>query len=160
LGIDVVTFATPPGRGAKMWPHLAEKGLWSTKSVRDKLVAAGLGPTRQRLDVGRLIFQSGDRHFTAETIYGEARNLAYPPSVATIYNTLEQFVRCGLLREIAIYDSTLWYDTTIGPHHHFYNQDTKELSDIPGQCAVKLDAAAPEGTRIDAIDIIVRLRST
>ena len=116
-------------------------------------------PTRQRLDIGRLIFQSGDRHFTAETIYNEARGLAYPPSRATIYNTLEQFVQCGLLREIAIYDSTLWYDTTTGPHYHFYNQDTKELSDIPGHCAVELDATPPNGTRIDAIDIIVRLRS-
>lgn len=44
--------------------------------VRNKLVAVGLRPTRQRLGVGHLIFQPGDRHFTAETIYSEARSLA------------------------------------------------------------------------------------
>jgi len=143
-----------------MRPRIAEKAASDTRFIRGKLVAAGVRPTRQRLDVGRLIFQSGDRHFTAETIYHEALNIPYPPSLATIYNTLEEFVRCGLLREIAVYDSKLWYDTTTGPHFHFYNEDTKELSDIPGHCPTDLGIAAPKGTRIDAIDVIVRLKSS
>ncbi len=142
-----------------MRPKMAPKADPATKLVRDKLVAAGVRPTRQRLDLGRLLLQSGDRHFTAEMIYDEARAMRYPPSLGTIYNTLNEFARCGLLREIAIYDAKLWYDTKTGPHFHFYREDTEELSDIPGELLPKLEIPAPEGTRIEAIDIIVRLTS-
>ncbi len=127
--------------------------------MRDKLVAVGVRPTRQRLELGRLIFASGDRHFTAEMIYDEARAMRFPPSLGTVYNTLNEFARCGLLREIAIYDAKLWYDTKVGPHFHFYHEDTEELSDIPEAHLPQLDIPAPEGTRIAAVDIIIRLKS-
>jgi len=142
-----------------MQPGKSQSSYTCIGHIRAKLVAAGLRPTRQRMDLGRLIFQNGDRHFTAENIYSEARALQYAPSLATIYNTLEQFSKSGLLREIAVYDSKVWYDTTIGPHFHFYNEDTKELSDIPDDQQPKFNITAPSGTRIDAVDIIVRLKS-
>jgi Fur family iron response transcriptional regulator len=129
------------------------------KAMREKLVAAGVRPTRQRLELGLLIFAPGDRHFTAETIYNEARAMRYPPSLGTIYNTLNEFARCGLLREIAIYDAKLWYDTKIGPHYHFYWEDSEELWDIPEELLPRFDIPAPEGARVEAIDVIVRLKS-
>ena len=96
-----------------------------------KLASAGVRPTRQRLDLARAIFGAGNRHFTAEMIYHETRSIPFAPTLGTIYNTLNEFSRCGLLREIAIYDAKLWYDTKTGPHYHFYREDTEELSDIP-----------------------------
>jgi len=128
--------------------------------IRGKLIAAGVRPTRQRLELGRLIFEPGDRHFTAETLYNEARGMRFPPSLGTVYNTLNEFARAGLLREIAIYDAKLWYDTKIGPHFHFYWEDTDELRDIPEELLPRLDIPAPEGARVEAIDVIVRLKST
>ena len=126
--------------------------------IRLKLEAAGVRPTRQRLDLWRAIFGAGDRHFTAEMIYQETRSIRFAPTLGTIYNTLNEFSRCGLLREIAIYDAKLWYDTKIGPHFHFYWEDTEELSDIPDEWLPILDIPAPEGTRVAAIDVIVRLK--
>ena len=96
-----------------------------------KLASAGVRPTRQRLDLARAIFGAGNRHFTAEMIHHETRSIRFAPTLGTIYNTLNEFARCGLLREIAIYDAKLWYDTKTGPHYHFYREDTEELSDIP-----------------------------
>ena len=96
-----------------------------------KLASAGVRPTRQRLDLARAIFGAGNRHFTAEMLYHETRSIRFAPTLGTIYNTLNEFARCGLLREIAIYDAKLWYDTKTGPHYHFYREDTEELSDIP-----------------------------
>ena len=116
-------------------------------------------PTRQRVDLGRTIFGAGDRHFTAEMIYQETRSIRFAPTLGTIYNTLNEFARCGLLREIAIYDAKLWYDTKTGPHFHFYSEDTEELSDILDEWLPRIDIPAPEGTRITAIDIIVRLKT-
>ena len=126
--------------------------------IRRKLMAAGVRPTRQRVDLGCAIFGSGDRHFTAEMIFHETRSIRFAPTLGTIYNTLNEFARCGLLREIAIYDSKLWYDTKTGPHYHFYREDTEELSDIPDDLLPEFEIPAPEGTRIAAIDVIVRLK--
>ncbi len=127
--------------------------------IRRKLEAAGVRPTRQRVDLGRVIFGGGDWHFTAEMIYQETRAIRFAPTLGTIYNTLNEFARCGLLREIAIYDAKLWYDTKTGPHFHFYREDSEELSDIPEEWSPKIDIPAPEGTRIAAIDVIVRLKN-
>jgi Fur family iron response transcriptional regulator len=126
--------------------------------IRRRLEAAGVRPTRQRVDLGRTIFGAGDRHFTAEMIYEETRAIRFAPTRGTIYNTLNEFARCGLLREIALYDAKLWYDTKTGPHFHFYSEDTEELSDILDEWLPRIDIPAPEGTRITAIDIIVRLK--
>ena len=128
-------------------------------SVRDRLLAADLRPTRQRMDLGALLFEKGDRHFTAEMLYEEARELRYPPSLATIYNTLHQFAERGLLREIAVYGAKVWYDTKTGPHFHFYREDREELFDIPEELIPILNIPAPEGTMIESIDVVVRLKS-
>jgi len=40
--------------------------------IEAKLRESGLRPTRQRLDLARLLFREGDRHVTAETLHGEA----------------------------------------------------------------------------------------
>ena len=102
----------PPLRNVNTPPDMGP--LWV------KLASAGVRPTRQRLELADILFSAGDRHFTAEMIHGEARALRYPPSLGTIYNTLNQFVQNGLLREIALYDSKIWYDTNTGPHCHYY----------------------------------------
>jgi Fur family transcriptional regulator, iron response regulator len=125
-----------------------------------KLGAAGVRPTRQRLDLARAIFGAGSRHFTAEMLYHETRSIQFAPTLGTIYNTLNEFSRCGLLREIAIYDAKLWYDTTTGPHYHFYHEDTEELSDIPEEFVPEFHIPAPQGASIAAIDVIVRLKKS
>ncbi len=137
-----------------------ERELWwglGGDPVRERLKQAGLRPTMQRLDLARLIFGRGNWHFTAETLFGRTRTLRSPPSLATIYNTLAQFAKSGLLREIALYDAKLWYCTKTGPHYHFYLEDTNELFDIPEHLEPVLNIPAPAGTRVKAIDVIVRL---
>ncbi len=124
-----------------------------------KLASAGVRPTRQRLELAEILFGKGERHFTAEMIYAEARSLRYPPSLGTVYNTLNQFVQSGLLREIAFYNSKLWYDTNTGPHSHYYWEDTDELSDIPSEHIPSLTVPAPPGAKVTAVDVIVRVRS-
>jgi Fur family iron response transcriptional regulator len=124
-----------------------------------KLAAAGVRPTRQRLELSEILFGKGERHFTAEMIHAEARELRYPPSLGTVYNTLNQFVQSGLLREIALYDSKLWYDTNTGPHSHYYWEDTDQLSDIPVEHVPNFTVPAPAGGRVTAIDVIVRVKA-
>ncbi|HMN70379.1 MAG TPA: transcriptional repressor [Rhodoblastus sp.] len=119
---------------------------------------AGLKPTRQRLQIARLLFCGGGRHVTAETLFDETRAERYPPSQATIYNALRDFVRCGLLREVALYGSRLWYDTTTGSHYHYYVEESDRLFDMPAHAEPALAIAPPAGMQVIGVDVVVRLK--
>lgn len=126
--------------------------------VADLLRKAGLRPTRQRLALGYLLFGKGDRHVTAEMLHAEAVVSGQRVSLATVYNTLHQFRRAGLLRELAIDGAKTYFDTNTSNHNHFYLEREGHLMDIPGG-AIRVDGLPepPEGTRISHIDVVVRL---
>jgi Ferric uptake regulator family len=80
-------------------------------------------------------------------------------SLATIYNTLNQFTTAGLLREIALQGSRTWYDTNTGPHYHFLIENRDDLLDIPAEAVGVLGLPEPpEGLEIVGADLIVRVR--
>ena len=119
---------------------------------------AGLRPTRQRLVLGGLLFASGDRHVTAELLHEEAVSKGERVSLATVYNTLHQFKRAGLLREIAIDGSKAYFDTNTSNHNHFLIEAEGRLMDIPGASITVHDMPEPpEGFRISHVDVVVRL---
>ncbi len=128
------------------------------KHVLDLLQDAGLRPTRQRLALGRLLFENGDRHVTAEQLHAEARHARISVSLATIYNTLHQFTAAGLLREVVVDAGRSYFDTNIREHHHFFNEETGRLFDIEGaKLSVSDLPAAPAGMQISRVDVIVRV---
>jgi len=126
--------------------------------VAELLRKAGLRPTRQRMALGQLLFGQGDRHVTAELLHAEAVRSGERVSLATVYNTLHQYRRAGLLRELAIDGAKTYFDTNVSNHNHFFLEREGELMDIPGD-AIKVDGLPqpPEGTRISHIDVVVRL---
>ena len=130
-------------------------------ALRAKLKDAGLRPTRQRMALGLLLFAKGDRHLTAEKLYEEAQELRVPVSLATVYNGLHVFTEAGLLREVAVDGTKVYYDTNVTDHHHFLLEESNMLIDIP---AVSIDRSVvpelPAGMEIAAIDVVVRLRPT
>lgn len=124
-----------------------------------RLKEAGLRPTRQRLALGRLLFEGMNRHVTAEQLHAEAAAKGVRVSLATVYNTLNQFTDAGLMREVVVEPGRSYFDTNIDDHHHFFYEDSGALADIPGD-AVTL-ARMPEppaGARVSRIDVVVRLR--
>jgi Fur family iron response transcriptional regulator len=130
-------------------------------AITERLRSAGLRPTRQRLALGQLLFGAGDRHVTAETLHAEALAAGEQVSLATVYNTLHQFKRAGLLRELAIDGSRAYFDTNISNHNHFFVEDEGELMDISGD-GIRVDGLPkpPEGMKISHIDVVVRLVKT
>ena len=128
--------------------------------VEAKLREAGLRPTRQRMDLARLLFREGDRHVTAEMLHSEAIASNISVSLATVYNTLKQFTECGLLREVAIEGAKAYFDTKISDHQHFYFEKDGRLIDLePGREVMVLARELPEGTRIARIDVLIRLET-
>jgi Fur family transcriptional regulator, iron response regulator len=130
-----------------------------TKAL-DGLKSAGLRPTRQRLGLGRLLFEGGHRHVTAEQLHAEAAAAGLRVSLATVYNTLNQFTTAGLLREVVVEAGRSYFDTNTADHHHFFFEGSGELQDIPGEQVRVADIpAAPAGTEVSRVDVIVRVRS-
>jgi Fur family transcriptional regulator, iron response regulator len=126
--------------------------------IRTRLHAANLRPTRQRVSLAGLLFVAGDRHATAEHLYKEAKALCMPLSLATVYNTLNQFAAAGLVREVALYGSKVWYDTKTGPHCHYFDENRQTLFDAPEDLTKDIRVKAPPGKKIVGIDIIIRLQ--
>jgi Fur family transcriptional regulator, iron response regulator len=126
--------------------------------IVQRLRAAGLRPTSQRLYLARLLFEQGDRHVTAEQLHSEAQASRIAVSLATVYNTLHQFTTAGLLRELVIESGRSYFDTNITNHHHFFFEENGALVDIPGESlALATMPVPPEGARISRVDVIVRV---
>ena len=127
--------------------------------LRDLLQQAGLRATRQRLGLAELIFGHGERHLTAEGLYAEATEAGLRLSQTTVYNTLHQFTEGGLLREILADPRRIYFDTNVDPHHHFLDEETGYMEDIPADCiAVSALTTPPPGKTIEGVDVIVRVR--
>jgi Fur family iron response transcriptional regulator len=126
-----------------------------------RLKEAGLRPTRQRVQLLRILEAGGHRHLPAVQLIGEAAAAGLHVSLATIYNTLNQFTKSGLLREVVVEPGRSYFDTNTGDHHHFYFESEGRLQDIPAeQIALAALPPAPAGTAITRVDVIVRILST
>lgn len=125
-----------------------------------RLRDADLRPTRQRLALAKLLFERGeDRHVTAEALHDEAASADVRVSLATVYNTLHQFTKVGLLREVVVDSGKTYFDTNTSDHHHFYIEDDGTLRDFEaGGMEISGLPKPPEGTEIERVDVIVRVR--
>jgi Fur family iron response transcriptional regulator len=134
----------------------------TSQHIVDRLKHAGLRPTRQRLMLGTLLWCGMDRHVTAEQLHSEARMANMQVSMATVYNTLHQFVDAGLLKEVVVDGGRSYFDTNITPHHHFLYELTGELEDIPAERIILPEIPVPEGfspSQVSSVDVIIRLRA-
>lgn len=86
-------------------------------------------PTRQRIEIAAFLFQR-EQHLSAENILAEVNSSSHRVSRATVYNTMGLFTSKGLVREVLIDRDRVFYDSNNAQHHHIYNVDTGELSDI------------------------------
>jgi Fur family iron response transcriptional regulator len=131
----------------------------SSPDAEAMLQQVGLRPTRQRVALARLMFGNGDCHFTAEMLQGEAAQANVQVSLATIYNTLNHFVKLGVLRAIGVDGSKTFFDTKTGDHHHFFLEEETEVRDIPtSQIRIGTSSSLPDGYEISRVDVVIRLR--
>lgn len=123
-----------------------------------RLREVGLRPTRQRVVLAELLFARGDRHVTAEMLYGEAIAANVQLSMATVYNTLNQFTQAGLLRRIGPDGSKSFFDTNTSVHPHFYLVGEDVLIDIPEPLSLERMPDVLPGHELSRLDIIIHIR--
>ena len=124
-----------------------------------RLQAYDILPTQQRVQIAQVLL-THDQHLSADPVLELVNATGSRVSKATVYNTLGLFAHEGILQEVNVDPSRVLYDTNHSPHHHFYNIDTGELSDIdPREIPVDQLPEAPKGTAVDGVEVIIRLRN-
>ncbi len=139
-----------------------DDAIMTTEAARatDWLARGGLRPTRQRLALARLLVGDGqDRHVTAESLFALTGGVGEKVSLATVYNTLRAFCEAGLVNEVVVDGARSYFDTRVENHPHFYWEDTHALTDAPAdEVTIAALPAAPLGTEIARVDVVIRLR--
>ena len=131
------------------------------KMYVQKLRSSNLRPTKQRLKICKFLFDREKTfHFTVETLNKKInKNAATKISLATIYNTVEAFTSAGYLKEILTSKNKSYYDTNIKSHHHFYDEGSKELTDIhSNQIKLSKVPVPPKGKKIKNLEVIIRIQ--
>lgn len=126
-------------------------------AIVDRLHDYGINPTHQRIEIAYTLF-SRQEHLSADQILAAVNTRHSETSKATVYNTLNLFVKKGLIREVIVDPNKVFYDPNIHIHHHFYNVESGQLMDI-GSDTLELIGlpALPEGMAIESIDVVVRV---
>ena len=131
------------------------------KEIINKLRSSNLRPTKQRILIAKNLFDRNKTfHFTVETLNKEINKKGTEKvSLATIYNTVEAFTKAGHIKEILTSKSKSYFDTNIKSHHHFYDEDSKELTDVDYN-AVKLSKVPvpPKGKKIKNLEVVIRVQ--
>ena len=131
----------------------------SPEKAAEKLRAASLRPTRQRIAIAERLLDGRARHVSAEQLRDELVDYGQPMALATIYNCLHQFEKAGLVRPVHHAGDAVLYDTNLGDHHHFVDVETGELIDIdPGEITLPELPDLPDGFEAETIELTVRLR--
>jgi Fur family transcriptional regulator, iron response regulator len=130
-------------------------------AVKSELRRVGLRPTRQRVMLGWMLFGQGNRHVSAEDLFAEATRSRAHLSLATVYNTLNQFTEAGLLRQVQAGPGKAYYDTNTTDHQHFAVEGEGTVFDIDTDpLALKQMPKVPDGFEVAGVDIVIRLKRT
>jgi len=136
-----------------------ERQPLSQQQVIDLLTRHGVQPTLQRLEIAQALF-AREQHLSADEVLKLVNQESNRVSKATVYNTLGLFAAKGLIREVIVDPNRVFYDPNTCDHHHFYNVDTGELTDIDAdQLALMNLPVLPAGTVADGVDVIIRIRN-
>jgi len=136
-----------------------EHKTYTRESLPALLRQHGISPTHQRIEIAHAIL-SRCEHVSADRILALTNDRAVETSKATVYNTLKLFVEHKLIREVIADPGKVFYDPNTVPHHHFYDVDTGELTDIDAR-AIEVTGLPPlpRGATAAGVDVIVRIRS-
>jgi Fur family iron response transcriptional regulator len=139
--------------------NLTDKHMTQTPDVAGLLRDHGIQPTQQRLMIARVLFFRR-QHYSADQVMTFVNDGRDRVSKATVYNTLGLFARNGLVREVIVDPTRVFYDPNTSEHHHFYNIDTGALIDVDSSKLRITDLPhLPEGTVAAGVDVIIRIRN-
>ncbi len=133
---------------------------YNRDNMAELLRAHDINPTHQRIEIAYALF-SRQEHLSADQVMTIVNDRHAETSKATVYNTLNLFLEKGLIREVIVDPSKVFYDPNTGPHHHLYEVDSGRLTDIMMD-DIRIEGLPdlPAGMETVGIDLIVRVKHT
>ena len=126
----------------------------------NKLRSSGLRPTKLRIKISKLLFDRKNTfHFTINHLNNILKHKYVEKiSLATVYNTVHAFKKKGYLKEISINSDKSYYDTNVTNHHHFFDENKKELIDLDDKDVGKINIKKVlPGKKINSIEVLVKI---
>lgn len=117
----------------------------------------GLQPTPQRLAVARYVLGTTS-HPTAEEVLEHARRECPTLSRATVYNTLTRLTEKGLVKTQTVKEGVIVFDARMERHHHFIDEETGEIHDVPWDALVVSGKEKLRGFQIKEYQVVMRGR--
>jgi Fur family transcriptional regulator, iron response regulator len=126
-------------------------------AVVDVLEQVGIQPSAQRVAVADYVLATED-HPSAEQVWARVRERFPMLSRATVYNTLNLFVERGLLRELVLAEGRVVFDPKLSPHHHFIDDETQNIVDVPWDALKVENVDALRGFDVREYQVVLRGR--
>jgi len=116
--------------------------------------------TKQRISLVSNIFKFGNRHINADSLHNEMTDNGVKVSLATVYNTLHDLTKVGLLRHVKVNSNQNYFDTNIDAHHHFYDESNNSLIDISKEkINIKDIPLPPKNKKISEVEVIISIKN-
>ena len=127
--------------------------------IASVLHAAAITVTPQRVEIAAIVLERY-QHLSADQVVTRLNAADASVSKATVYNTLGLFAERGLVREVRLDATRVFYDSNTTPHFHFYNVDDGVLTDfVSDDMLFGRLPAPPDGTSTDSVDVVIRVRN-
>ena len=130
------------------------------KDINQKLRSSGLRPTKQRIQLSKILFGSEKTfHFTVLDLKKMVeQKFQKKMSLATIYNTVHAFQKKGYIKKIPLDVNKSHYDTNMKDHHHFFDEDSQTLEDInENKIMIGTIPNFPVNKKTKSIEVLIRL---
>jgi Fe2+ or Zn2+ uptake regulation protein len=119
----------------------------------------GIRPSAQRLAIAEYVLRTAE-HPSADEVWARVRDRSPTPMIsrATVYNTLHLLADKGLLRELALAEGRVVYDPKVDAHHHFIDDATGAIVDVPWDALQVSKLAALRGFEVREYQVVMRGR--
>ena len=120
-----------------------------------RLEERGIRATAQRLAIAEFVLHT-DEHPSADEVWDAVRASFPMVSRATVYNTLNLFVDHGLLQALVVTEGRVVFDPNMRKHHHFIDEETGEILDLPWEALKVGRIDRLEGFDVRDYQVLVR----
>ena len=114
-------------------------------------------PSAQRLAVASYVLFTDD-HPSADEVWAKVKKHFPMISRATVYNTLNLFVAKRLLRALVLAEGKVVFDPKLVDHHHFIDDRTGAIYDIPWDALEVRKIESLRGFRVGEYQVVMRGR--
>lgn len=119
----------------------------------------GINASAQRVAVAQYVLHT-DEHPSADEVWTRVKKRFPLVSRATVYNTLNLFVEKGLLRQLVLTEGRVVFDPKTEAHHHFIDEDSGRIYDVPWSAIEMSDVPRLEGFEVREYQVVMRGKCT